>query len=354
MNRLLAAAGVAVLAAGTGTLAYLALRPTDTPVDTVVPAEGGVVALAPTGTDALRWTGPAACTRNAATTVVERRTAISWQPVSVPLVTVDQISIDTGGQAVLLGRDVDCRRTVLSSSNGGVSWIRTPKTPPGVVALDLANGALWTISRPSVTAAYEVAVEGRVVKSPCGSNDGPPQLVSALDAKRAWVLCQGRREGQRMLARTINAGASWERRIDSQPGGIDSPGAVESLVFRDGPLGWIRIGKSDRCTAGELRITPDRGLKWAKAACVGGVVKIFDADFQADGKGILIGLKAGRLVVLETKDAGVHWLDDAGQTVSPAPTRAAAPSAVDDSPPPPFHPIEPSASPSPAPAVSAS
>ena len=92
---------------------------------------------------------------------------------------------------------------------------------------------------PRLTPATEAAVP-----SPCQAADGVPSRVAFFTEVTGLVLCEHRILTSRLIARTTDAGANFERLIDSRQGsGLDGEGTIEDLevageenVWRFSPL----------------------------------------------------------------------------------------------------------------------
>jgi photosystem II stability/assembly factor-like uncharacterized protein len=264
---------------GTGSAA-----PSPAAADATTPTRG---AVAVSGTTLLRWAGNP-CAAGVPDTSVERSVdgGATWQPHPVPLVTVTSLTF-TGATATASGLGGQgCTRAYAESLDGGVTWRAvTPK-----------ESVLTEAAGPPFAAA----------KDGCVVNDvGPATLVAVAGESAAWLVCQHADGGSRLLLRTRDAGATWQRLAGRRAEtGLASDGFVEQVGFAPG-AGWALI-RGTRCATGDLRTSADLGAHWVTRPCVD-VQRVLAVAFGDARRGVLLGVRGGAVVLLRTSDGGRSW-----------------------------------------------
>jgi photosystem II stability/assembly factor-like uncharacterized protein len=313
-RRLFVGATVALLALGTGYLVYATTRGDPAPAAPAALAPGvGAIALSPS--HAWRWAADTECERGlgVAGTTVERRDGTAWVGADVPLSTVRRLSFADDTHGVALGTDERCLAAAAATGDGGATWSRLDGHP---VAVDVAKGAAWRVTADaagdrSVEHAPDAGGPWTAASRPCTNDDGDLSDVVAVSATAAWAVCEGPAVGLRLLLRTADAGATWERRVDNREStGLSGDGTIRRLVIGTAPRGWVFLAGGDRCPEGELRTTADTGLTWAPLPCPAASAPlraVLDVALRPDGTGLLLGISRGKRVLLATADGARTW-----------------------------------------------
>lgn len=306
--------GIALAVVGLATAgvvgATIARRPP--PTSSAAPA---AAAVAVHGANAWRWTGSSECAReDDAATSVEHLVDGRWQEAPVPLTRVRQLSFTDGARGLALGADEACRPRLASTEDGGRTW-RSVVTRGAVQAASRSGDVMWAVvrrdaERSVVIRRASVDAEDIVVDVPCRPGDGEPALVEAVDATSAWVVCQDARSFRRLLLRTADAGANWERRASGAgSSGVVGLGQVVDFSVGVGPRGWLLMSTAT-CAEGDLRHTTNTGLTWQPVACLSTSAplhRVLALDLTPAGSGIVVGVRSGATVTLVTSDGGRSW-----------------------------------------------
>jgi hypothetical protein len=323
-RRRLTQVGLVALAALTLAVAGYALtRETEPPALATddVTAAAAALALTPDGRTALRWTGDPGCDRGLEpdstrleTATIEQDQPIRWSDAgAIPLAVVD--SLTTGPAATLaFGRGSDCLPAYATRRAGG-PWTKSEGDRLFVHAAIGADGSRWELRRPDTgtTLARATTPDGKAepLTQPCEQADGLPVLVAPIDAKAAWLLCQGPSPVNRLLLRTRDGGRTWERRVDARPqSGLDGSATITSLAIGAGPkaLALLRRGT---CPEGELRASSDEALTFQRQPCLSVTVRVGQVlDVALDtttGAALALATSGGDVITIASRDAGTTW-----------------------------------------------
>ena len=308
-------AAVAVVVVGTAALVGAALRPAAKPAVRLAPS---AAAVAVADDRAWRWFGAADCSRTTdgrAGTTLEVREEGEWRTARVPLGVIRQLSFSDDLRGVALGTDESCRPQLAATEDGGRTWRRVP-TGGAIESAGRGGNAVWSVVRRGAAATVvarrdDVDSESAPVTTPpCETADGAPSYIDVVSESTAWVICQMPRSFRRALLRTSDGGGRWERRTTGRVGGgLDGLGSVTAVDMGSGPRGWMVL-TTDRCSDADLRATDDAGLTWTRLPCPSSSTPlrlVFALDIDDDGHGLLLGVRAGAPVTLETSDGGRSW-----------------------------------------------
>ena len=73
---------------------------------------------------------------------------------------------------------------------------------------------------------------------------------------------------------------------------------------------WVLFEPGDGCEEGQLRRSESQGASFERLPCASDTARVdevFDVSFSSPAAGLLIGQRAGALVLLETADGGSTW-----------------------------------------------
>lgn len=315
----LTALAVVVLGLVTAAVVVLALRPVEAPVTTSVSLETGAVAASEDSV--WRWVGPPDCGDDADAVPVERSEAGSpWRPSPVPLANVDGLSFGSPSSGIATGTTSQCSRGVALTSDGGATWTYHEDNP---VLLDAwyVGDRVWGVERvigESRISVYRVdeqlrlrPVPGTNPTQPCRAGDGGPTHVSFWDDTTGLVLCQNAVVGARLLARTTNAGESFERLTDDRPElGFDGPEPVLDLDVVGTTTVTALFGPGAECREGQLRTSTSGGASFRRMPCPSDSVEVdtaLDVAFTSPRDAVLLGLRDRQPVLLASSDGGKTW-----------------------------------------------
>jgi photosystem II stability/assembly factor-like uncharacterized protein len=151
----------------------------------------------------------------------------------------------------------------------------------------------------------------------CDAVDGTPALTAFSSRRRGLLLCSQAAISGRLLARTFNGGASWERLTDGRPEtGLDGVAPVVDLDLA-GPQGqtvWVLLA-DEACPEGQLRRSADGGASFEQLPCPGDSTSldaVLAVAFSAPTEGVLLGLADDAPVLLVTSDGGSTWIPAKG------------------------------------------
>ncbi len=315
----LTGAVVGVLALATTLLVVLALRPASVERPPVAPFEIGAVAAS--GDTVWRWVGPTDCNADADVVQIERSIGgDAWTTTAMPLSNVYSLSFANDQLGVATGTTRACARGVAVTTDGGRTWKSSSDNP---VLLDAwAEGkTIWGIARvigqPQL-GAYRVDAKKRLrpiaalkPMQPCDAADGVPDQIAFFDNSTGLLFCENDVVGTRLIARTTNSGANFERLADDRPQtGMDGGGSVVDMDVAGSKTVWLQfVGEGD-CSEGQLRISDSQGAVFDRLACPSESVtvnKVLDVAFSSEKDGVMLGLVDRAPAMFTTDDGGSTW-----------------------------------------------
>lgn len=320
MNRgLVTGAVVGVLALATALLVVLALRPAEPERPPVAPFEIGVVAAA--GDTVWRWVGPVDCNADADVLPVERsQNGGPWQTAPIPLSNVYSLSFADDELGVATGSTRSCARGVSVTVNGGRTW-RSWEDNPVLLDAWFQGSTIWGIVREVGQlrlGAFRVDSKQRLrevpsieATQPCDAADGVPDQIGFWNDEVGLLFCENDVVGSRLVARTINQGANFERLADARPTtGLDGGGSVIDMDFAGTETVWLQFTEDTACAEGQLRVSDSQGSVFDRLPCPSKSARVdtmLDAVFTTERSGVMLGLVDREPVMFTTDDGGASW-----------------------------------------------
>jgi hypothetical protein len=310
----------------------LALRPKPAPGAPPAPPDLG--AIAAVGDHVWRWSGRGDCSAGqAGVPLLVSVAGGPWTASPVPLVTVSRLTFTSDSVGLAVGLGPDCGSAVAVTADGGVSWTLT--ATPLLDAALVTRRQLWGIavdaSGARVVSRYRLrgatlTPTRQASAVACATADGNPSFVVAATSLQAWQLCQQSLGTSRLLAMTIDGGATWQPTSDTSSGttGLSGRGGVVALASSvDGTTDtlWAVSTGATRCARGSLLRSDDDGQTFTPLSCPVqqlGLDKVFDVAFTSATDGYLLGSSGSRTVIGETFDGGATWQTSVGSTGQPS------------------------------------
>lgn len=310
---------VGLLALVTTLLVVVALRPTTTDPLPVAPFEVGAVAAS--GNTVWRWVGPTDCNADADVLPLERSVdGGAWSGAPIPLANVTGLSFASEQLGVATGTTRTCARGVSVTNDGGRSW-KSAKDNPVLLDAWYVGNTIWGIERvigQAVLGAYRVDNQRRVrpinrIKpiQPCQIADGVPDHIAFWNDSTGLLYCENDVVGSRLIARTTNGGANFERLADDRPSyGLDGSGSVIDMDVTGEETVWLQFSSASACPEGELRISDSQGAVFDRLECPSKSVSVdemLDAAFSSETDGVMLGLVDREPAMFVTDDGGTTW-----------------------------------------------
>jgi hypothetical protein len=310
---------VGVLALVTTLLVVVALRPTTTGPLPIAPFEVGAVAAS--GNTIWRWVGPTDCNADADVLPLERSVdGRAWSGTPIPLANVTSLSFASEQLGVATGTTRTCARGVSVTNDGGRSWQSAEDNPVLLDAWYVGN-TIWGIERvigQAALGAYRVDNQQRVrpIKrvepiQPCQIADGVPDHIAFWNDSTGLLYCENDVVGSRLIARTTNGGANFERLADDRPStGLDGGGSVIDMDVIGEETVWLQFSSASACPEGELRLSDSQGAVFDRLECPSKSVSVdemLDAAFASETDGVMLGLVDREPAMFVTDDGGTTW-----------------------------------------------
>lgn len=310
---------VGLLALATTLLVVMALRPATTEPLPVAPYEIGAVAAS--GSSVWRWVGPTNCNADADVLPLERSVdGGEWVGSPVPLANVYGISFADELDGVATGTTRTCARGVAVTNDGGRNW-KSSKDNPVLLDAWYVGKTIWGVERvigQPVLGAYRVDNRRRVqpIKTikpiqPCDAADGVPDQIAFWNTTTGLLYCENDVVGARLIARTTNEGANFERLADNRPStGLDGGGSVVDVDVAGDETVWLQFTAGGDCNEGGLRISDSQGAVFDRLPCASEsvtVTEVLDAAFSSPTDGVMLALVNREPALFVTDDGGTTW-----------------------------------------------
>lgn len=263
-----------------------AVQPSSTPSPSAsaAPAPGALVSAY--GAFAVRWSGSCA---GSATVGTSRDSGRTWTAATVPLAGLRSLTLGPGGAGTAHG----CDDAAVTTVDGGRTW-----------------------KAATADKSWRLGTDGEVLTpadavpkaDPCEEvGPGTASVVNGISATDAWVLCQRADGADRLLVRTRDGGATWQRLAGRRPEtGLAGDGRVVAMRFTGRSVG-VALVSTDRCASGDLRRTADGGAHWTPLPCVASLDRVLDASFADANLALAVGVSGSEVVTVRSSDSGQTW-----------------------------------------------
>lgn len=263
-----------------------AVQPSSTPSPSVsaeAAAPGALVSAY--GAFAVRWSG----TCSASTVATSRDSGRTWTAATVPLAGLRSLTLGPGG----IGTAHGCDDAAVTTLDGGRTWKAA------------TAGKSWRLGTDGEVLTPADAVPKA---DPCEETGaGTASVVNGVSATDAWVLCQRVDGADRLLVRTRDGGATWQRLAGRRPEtGLAGDGRVVAMRFTGRSVGVVLVA-TDRCASGDLRRTADGGAHWTPLPCVTTLDRVLDASFADANVALAVGMSGSEVVTVRSSDSGQTW-----------------------------------------------